>query len=70
MLFRSFFFFFFAGGYQGIYKGGKWLQLFGSPEKKKRLKREDRRGHRGDRRAGKKRVRKSGKHTMRSGRRG
>jgi len=59
-----------AGGYQGIYKGGKWLQLFGSPEKKKRLKREDRRGHRGDRRAGKKRVRKSGKHTMRSGRRG
>jgi len=59
-----------AGGYQGIYRNGKWVQLFGSPAKKKRFKREDRRGHRGDRRAGKKRVRKSGKHTMRSGRRG
>jgi len=59
-----------AGGYQGIYKNGKWVQLFGSPAKKKRFKLEDRRGHRGDRRAGKKRVRKSGKETMRSGRRG
>jgi len=59
-----------AGGYQGIYKNGKWVQLFGSPAKKKRFKREERRGHRGDRRAGKKRVRKSGKYTMRSGRRG
>lgn len=57
------------GGYQGIYKDGKWVQLFASLAKKKRFKREDRRGHRGDRRAGKKRVRRSGKGTMQSGRR-
>jgi hypothetical protein len=59
-----------AGGYQGIYRSGKWVQLFGSPVKKKRFKREDRRGHRGDRRATKKQARKSGKHTRRSSRRG
>ena len=59
-----------AGGYQGIYRSGKWVQLFGSPVKKKRFKREDRRGHRGDRRVTKKQARKSGKHTMRSGRGG
>jgi len=58
-----------VGGYQGIYKNGKWVQLFASATKRKRFKREDRRGHRGDRRAGKKRVRRSGKDTMQSGRR-
>ena len=58
-----------VGGYQGIYKSGKWVQLFASATKRKRFKREDRRGHRGDRRARKKRVRRSGKDTMQSGRR-
>ena len=57
------------GGYQGIYRNGKWVQLFASPAKRKRFMREDRRGHRGDRRAGKKRIRRSGKGTMQSGRR-
>src|SRR5215470_15139118 len=57
-----------VGGYQGIYKSGKWVQLFASATKRKRFKREDRRGHRGDRRARKKRVRRSGKDTMQSGR--
>ena len=59
-----------ALGYQGIYKNGKWTQLFGSAAKRMRFKREDRRGHRGDRRAGKKRARRSGTGTMQSGRRG
>lgn len=58
-----------AGGYQGVYKQGKWVQLFASSAKAKRFKQEDRRGHRGDRRAGKKRVRRSSRSTMRSGRR-
>jgi len=51
-----------AGGYQGVYKGGKWVALFGSPEKKKRFAREDRRGHRSEQRAAAKRRRTAAKH--------
>jgi hypothetical protein len=46
-----------AGGYQGVLKDGKWIPIHGSPEKKKRFAREDRRGRRGEQRAAKKRVR-------------
>jgi len=34
------------GGYQIIFKNGKWSQVFGSAAKKRRFAREDRRGHR------------------------
>ena len=37
-----------AGGYQIIFKNGKWTQIFGSVAKKKRFAREDRRGHRSE----------------------
>jgi hypothetical protein len=37
-----------AGGYQIIFKGGKWSQVFGSEAKKKKFAREDRRGHRSE----------------------
>jgi hypothetical protein len=43
-----------AGGYQIIFKNGKWSQIFGSAAKKKRFAREDRRGHRSQQRAAKK----------------
>jgi hypothetical protein len=39
-----------AGGYQIIFKRGKWSQLFGSLRKKKAFKQEDRRGHRSEER--------------------
>jgi hypothetical protein len=45
-----------SGGYQIIFKNGKWSQIFGSAAKKKRFAREDRRGHRGEQRAAKKLV--------------
>jgi hypothetical protein len=51
-----------AGGYQGVYKDGKWIALFGSPAKKKRFSREDRRGHRSEQRAATKRRRTAAKH--------
>jgi hypothetical protein len=35
-----------SGGYQIIFKSGKWTQIFGSTSKKKSFAREDRRGHR------------------------
>jgi hypothetical protein len=35
-----------SGGYQIIFKNGKWTQVFGSASKKKRFAKEDRRGHR------------------------
>ena len=42
------------GGYQIIFKNGKWSQVFGSAAKKKAFAKEDRRGHRSEtRRAGK-----------------
>jgi len=37
-----------TGGYQIIFKGGKWTQIFGSESKKKRFAKEDRRGHRSE----------------------
>jgi hypothetical protein len=46
-----------TGGYQGVLKDGKWIPIHGSPEKKKRFAREDRRGRRLEQRAAKKRVR-------------
>ena len=39
-----------SGGYQIIFKNGKWSQVFGSAAKKKRFGREDRRGHRSEER--------------------
>lgn len=45
-----------AGGYIGIYKNGKWTQIFGSAAKKKRFAREDRRGHRSEQRVAKKKL--------------
>ena len=46
-----------AGGYQIIFKNGKWTQIYGSEAKKKRFAKEDRRGHRSEERKRKKRVR-------------
>src|SRR5258707_14923328 len=48
-----------AGGYQIIFKNGKWSQVYGSAAKKKRFAREARRGHRGEQR--KRRGRGGGK---------
>ncbi len=39
-----------SGGYQIVYKNGKWSQLFASASKKKGFGREDRRGHRSEQR--------------------
>lgn len=39
-----------SGGYQIIFKNGKWTQVFGSEAKKKRFQKEDRRGHRSEQR--------------------
>jgi hypothetical protein len=45
-----------AGGYQIIFKNGKWSQVFGSAAKKKRFTLEDRRGHRSEQRQAKRLV--------------
>jgi hypothetical protein len=37
-----------SGGYQIIFKNGKWSQIFGSAAKKKRFAKEDRREHRSE----------------------
>ncbi|HEX9426718.1 MAG TPA: hypothetical protein VGA64_02955 [Candidatus Polarisedimenticolia bacterium] len=50
-----------SGGYQIIFKGGKWSQIFGSAAKKKRFAREDRRGHRSEQRAARRLRRASGR---------
>lgn len=42
-----------SGGYQIIFKNGKWSQVFGSASKKKRFALEDRRGHRSEQRGAK-----------------
>ena len=42
-----------SGGYQIIFKNGKWTQIFGSASKKKSFSLEDRRGHRSEQRAAK-----------------
>lgn len=47
------------GGYQIVFRKGKWTQVFGSAAKKKRFKKEDRRGHRSEQRAAKKLKRAS-----------
>jgi len=39
-----------SGGYQIIFKNGKWTQVFGSAEKEQRFAREDRREHRSEQR--------------------
>lgn len=39
------------GGYQIVFKGGKWSQQFGSSAKSKAFAKEDRRGHRSEERA-------------------
>jgi hypothetical protein len=39
-----------AGGYQIIFKNGKWSQVFGSTKKKTEFRREDRREHRSEER--------------------
>jgi hypothetical protein len=39
-----------SGGYQIVFKGGKWTQIYGSAAKKKSFQREDRRGHRSEQR--------------------
>ena len=39
-----------SGGYQIIFKNGKWSQVFGSAEKEARFALEDRRGHRSEQR--------------------
>ncbi len=39
-----------SGGYQVIFKGGKWSQIYGSATKEKAFKAEDRRGHRSEQR--------------------
>jgi hypothetical protein len=37
-----------AGGYQIVFKGGKWTQVFASAQKARRFAREDRHGHRSE----------------------
>jgi hypothetical protein len=48
-----------SGGYQIIFKNGKWSQITGSAAKKKSFAREDRRGHRSESRGVKKLKRTS-----------
>ena len=46
-----------SGGYQIIFKNGKWSQIYGSEAKKRRFAREDRRGHRSEQRQRRDRIR-------------
>ena len=39
-----------SGGYQQVFKRGRWTEIYGSPAKRKRFAREDRRDHRTERR--------------------
>lgn len=43
-----------SGGYQIVFRNGKWSQVFGSETKKKAFAKEDRRQHRSEQRAAKK----------------
>jgi hypothetical protein len=45
-----------SGGYQIIFKNGKWTQVYGSVGKKKAFAKEDRRGHRSESRGHKLRI--------------
>ncbi|MBI2683208.1 MAG: hypothetical protein HYX26_08355 [Acidobacteriales bacterium] len=47
------------GGYQIIFKNGKWKEVYGSAAKKKAFKKEDRRGHRSEQRANWRKLKKS-----------
>jgi hypothetical protein len=51
------------GGYQSIFKNGKWSEVFGSAAKKKRFAKENRKGHRSEQRpqAAKNKLRRSKK---------
>ncbi len=59
-----------SGGYQIIFKNGTWSQIFGSASKQRRFAREDRRGHRSEQRAAKRRSRASKIDIARAQRRG
>lgn len=50
-----------SGGYQIIFKNGKWTQIFASEAKKKSFAKEDRKGHRSETRKHGKRERSKGK---------
>ncbi len=58
-----------SGGYQIIFKNGKWSQLFGSASKRKRFALEDRRGHRSEQREARKLKRTSKAEVARAERR-
>jgi len=58
------------GGYQIIFKNGRWSQVFGSAAKEKRFAREDRCGHRSEQRAARKLERASEKEFTWAGRGG
>ena len=55
-----------SGGYQIIFKKGKWSEVFGSVAKKKRFALEDRRGHRSEQRVVRKLKRASMKDIVRA----
>ena len=59
-----------SGGYQIIFKSGKWSQVFGSVSKKRGFAREDRRGHRSEQRRARTRKRADSKAVARAERRG
>jgi hypothetical protein len=58
------------GGYQIIFRNGKWTQIFGSEAKKKRFAKEDRRGHRSEERKRGKLLRADPEAIVRAKRRG
>lgn len=59
-----------SGGYQIIFKNGKWTQIYGSASKKKRFAKEDRRGHRSEQRRRRKLLRADPKAIARAEHRG
>lgn len=59
-----------SGGYQIIFKGGKWGEVFASGSKKKSFSREDRRQHRSEQRKKRKLVRSAHKGLAHVGRKG
>jgi hypothetical protein len=48
-----------SGGYQIIFKNGKWSQVYGSVSKKRSFAKEDRRGHRSEERKGQRRLKRA-----------
>ena len=59
-----------SGGYQIIFKNGKWTQIYGSAAKKRRFAREDRRGHRSEQRAQRRLMRADPNAIQKAARRG